>query len=135
MPKFINYSNRPITIAEGSTSRVIQINQEIESDYPLDILFNLKRTSELPYFNPIVKVDKFLTGENTVDIDIFNTKRIKVIVKQDQDIYINSKANTPPMYIVNGEVLFLTPAKLITKLIFTGAADVIQLKDNSIINN
>lgn len=129
MPTFINVSNSPITISEGITSRVVQIKETIQSDYPLDEFFELKRLSDTPYFNPIVSVIKNTSGVKEVPIDLVNTKKIKIIVQANQDIFINDAANLPGIYAVAGEILYLTPAKAITKLILNNAAVVIQMKD------
>jgi len=129
MPTFINISNSPITIAEGITSRVVQMKETIQSDYPLDEFFELKRLSNEPYFNPIVSVIKHTSGVKEVPIDLTNTKKIKIIVQSNQDIFINDIENLPAIYALAGEILFLTPAKAITKIILNAAAVVIQMKD------
>jgi len=137
MPAFANYSNKPVTIAEGPTSRVVQIKEEVESLFPLDDLYSLTRLSDSPYFNPIVKLDKVLAGASNfeIKINIKQVSKVKIICNESQDVFINDPSNNPPLHIVNGEIIFITPCKLITKLFFNGGCTVIQLRDQVVINN
>jgi hypothetical protein len=129
MPKYINTTNRPITISEGITSRVVQINETIDSEYILSATTDLTQTDEAPYFNPVNSVDK-LSGPGVVEVDLLNTRVIKIIAKSDLDLHINSMSNTPPMHIVMGEIITIGNSKQIYRLYLSGASVVIQLVDN-----
>ena len=128
MPTYINNTNTAIAISEGMTSRNVQINEIIESEYILGSSTVLKKTLDTPYVNPVVAVNK-LSGAGFVDIDVLKTKIIKVIARADLDLHINSQANTPPMFLVAGEIVIMNNSRQIEKLYVSASAVIIQLKD------
>lgn len=134
MPTYINNTNTAIAISEGMTSRNVQINEVIESEYILGSSTVLKKTLDTPYVNPVVAVNK-LSGAGFVDIDVLKTKIIKVIARADLDLHINSQANTPPMFLVAGEIVLMNNSRQIEKLYVSASAVIIQLKDQIVFRN
>ena len=134
MPTYTNNTNTAIAIYEGMTSRNVQINEIIESEYILGSSTVLKKTLDTPYVNPVVAVNK-LSGAGFVDIDVLKTKIIKVIARADLDLHINSQANTPPMFLVAGEIVIMNNSRQIEKLYVSASAVIIQLKDQIVFRN
>lgn len=134
MPTYTNNTNTAIAISEGMTSRNVQINEIIESEYILGSSTVLKKTLDTPYVNPVVAVNK-LSGAGFVDIDVLKTKIIKVIARADLDLHINSQANTPPMFLVAGEIVIMNNSRQIEKLYVSASAVIIQLKDQIVFRN
>ena len=134
MPTYTNNTNTAIAISEVMTSRNVQINEIIESEYILGSSTVLKKTLDTPYVNPVVAVNK-LSGAGFVDIDVLKTKIIKVIARADLDLHINSQANTPPMFLVAGEIVIMNNSRQIEKLYVSASAVIIQLKDQIVFRN
>lgn len=134
MPTYTNNTNTAIAISEGMTSRNVQINELIESEYILDSSTVLKRISDTPYVNPVVAVDN-LSVAGSVDINVLKTKIIKIIARADLDLHINSQLNSPPMFIAAGEIVIINNSRQIEKLYVSNSAVIIQLKDQTIFRN
>jgi hypothetical protein len=103
MPTYKNLTNSPIVTFEANTSRCINVGEEVASAFLLES-FGLTKTSDLPYFNPILDSQtvtsdteiEIVASKTMINIDVYNNASVSV--------FINSLSNTPPLILTNRSI-------------------------------
>lgn len=100
MPTYQNTSGSPKTVVNDNGMEITLQNNEISKTKKYMSVSGLTKTSDLPYFNPILdyKVEVFGSASSrtiTVSPDAAKVRILKVSSGANFDIFLQSESNTP----------------------------------------
>lgn len=125
MPIYKNTSDRNVTVLQDISAfgpKVLEPEDTITCEFILDHVQELTRISDLPLYNPLVRIQSVtFSGNNdiqSVNINYQTTKQIVIgdITTDSLEVYLSSMENTPPFVVTPGDILSFECRKKVDKI-------------------